>query len=98
MGFAGRPRGLNKSVIRRVIIMLTPFRVLITLLITHLLSSLGLQVGFRVQGSGFRVVGFGVSDSARMDSSIDEFRVLGCRLFGFRVSPRPKLNLFWTEG
>ena len=39
-----RPRGLSKSVISRAIIRLTPFRVLITLLITHLLSPLGLQV------------------------------------------------------
>ena len=38
------PRGLSKSVVSRVIIRVTPFRVLITLLITHLLSSLGLQV------------------------------------------------------
>ena len=37
-----RLRGLSKSVISRVI---TPFRVLITLLITHLLSPLGLQAG-----------------------------------------------------
>ena len=40
-----RPRGLSKSVIIRG----TPFRVLITLLITHLLSPLGLQVVY----SGF---------------------------------------------
>ena len=42
-----RPRGLSKSlspVISRVIIRVTPLRVLITLLITHLLSPLGLQV------------------------------------------------------
>ena len=39
-----RPRGLSKSVISRVILKVTPFRVLITLLITHLLSPLGLQV------------------------------------------------------
>ena len=39
-----RPRGLSKSVISRVILGLTPFRVLIALLITYLLSSLGLQV------------------------------------------------------
>ena len=37
-----RPRGLSKSVISRVIIGATPFRVLITLLITYLLSPLGL--------------------------------------------------------
>ena len=37
----------------------TPFRVLITLLITYLLSPLGLQVRFRAEG--FRaVLGFGV--------------------------------------
>ena len=41
---AWRPRGLSKSVISRVIIRVTPFRVLITLLLTHLLSPLGLQV------------------------------------------------------
>ena len=39
-----RLRGLAKSVISRVIIRETPFRVLITLLITHLLSPLNLQV------------------------------------------------------
>ena len=39
-----RPRGLSKSVISRVIVRVTPFRVLITLLITHLLSPRGLQV------------------------------------------------------
>ena len=39
-----RPRGLSKSAISRVIIRVTPFRVLITLLITHLLCPLGLQV------------------------------------------------------
>ena len=39
-----RPRGRTKSVISRVLIRVTPFRVLITLLITHLLSPLGLQV------------------------------------------------------
>ena len=33
-----RPRGLSKSVISKVIIKVTPFRFLITLLITHLLS------------------------------------------------------------
>ena len=41
---AASPRGLSKSVISRVILRVTPFRVLITLLITHLLSPLGLQV------------------------------------------------------
>ena len=41
---AWRPRGLSKWVISRVIIRVTPFRVLITLLITHILSPLGLQV------------------------------------------------------
>ena len=39
-----RHRGLSKSVISRVIIRVTPFRVLITLLITDLLSPLGPQV------------------------------------------------------
>ena len=42
--YLGGPRGLSKSVISRVIIKVTPFRVLITLLITYLLSPLGLQV------------------------------------------------------
>ena len=46
--FTWRPRGLSKSVMSRIIIRVTPFRVLITLLITHLLSPVGLQVGFRV--------------------------------------------------
>ena len=40
-----RPRGRSKSVISRVINKVAPFRVLLTLLITHLLSPLGLQVG-----------------------------------------------------
>ena len=44
-------------VIRRVIIRLTPFRALITLLITYLLSPLPLQVGFENVSS---VQGFGV--------------------------------------
>ena len=39
-----RPRGLGKSVITRVISMVTLFGVLMTLLTTHLLSPLGLQV------------------------------------------------------
>ena len=42
LGSAWRARGLSKSVISRVIIGVTPFRVLITLLITYLLSPLGL--------------------------------------------------------
>ena len=41
----GSGRGLSKSVIRWVIIGVTPFRVLITLLISYLLSPLPLQVG-----------------------------------------------------
>ena len=40
-----RGRGLSKSFISRVIIGVTPVRVLITLLITYLLSPLPLQVG-----------------------------------------------------
>ena len=40
-----RPRGRSKSVISRFIIKVAPFRILTTLLITHLLSPLGLQVG-----------------------------------------------------
>ena len=39
---AWRPRGLSKWDISRVIIGVTPFRILITLLITYLLSPLGL--------------------------------------------------------
>ena len=39
-----RGRGLSKLVISRVIIRVTPFRALITLLITYLLSPLPLQV------------------------------------------------------
>ena len=50
---AWRGRGLSKSCISRVVIGLTPFRVLITLLITYLLSPLPLQVGSRVLGFGF---------------------------------------------
>ena len=47
--FTWRPRGLSKSVISRVIIRgVTPFRVLITLLMTHFLASLGLQVAHRL--------------------------------------------------
>ena len=49
-----RPRGLSKSVISRVIMRVTPFRVLITLLITHLLSPLGLQIGVHQASSDFR--------------------------------------------
>ena len=41
-----RPRGLSKSVVSRVISRVTPFRVLVTLLITHLLRPLGLQVHY----------------------------------------------------
>ena len=43
--------GLSKSFISRVIIGVTPFRVLMTLLISYLLSPLPLQV----YGLGFRV-------------------------------------------
>ena len=50
-GSTWRPRGLSKSVISRVIIRVAPFRVLITLLITRLLSPLSLQVGFGLSGS-----------------------------------------------
>ena len=38
LGFTRRGRGLSKSFISRVIIVVTPFRVLITLLTTYLLS------------------------------------------------------------
>ena len=47
-----RPRGLSKSVISKVIIRVTPFRALITLLITHLLSPLSLQVELRIHFLG----------------------------------------------
>ena len=47
------PRGLSKSFISRVIIGVTPFRVLITLLITYLLSPLPLQVGVKGLGVWF---------------------------------------------
>ena len=52
--------GLSKLVIGRVIIRVTPFRALTTLLITYLLSPLPLQVGLRVQSVKFRVQGFGL--------------------------------------
>ena len=45
---AWRGKGLSKSFISRVLIGVTPFRVLITLLITYLLSPLPLQVGLTV--------------------------------------------------
>ena len=48
---AWRASGLSKSFISRVIIGVTPFRVLITLLITYLLSPLPLQEGMEVSGS-----------------------------------------------
>ena len=41
--YTWRPKGLSKWAISRVIIRVTPFGVLMTLLITHLLSPLGLQ-------------------------------------------------------
>ena len=46
-GFTWRGRGLSKLVISRVISRVTPFRALLTLHITYLLSPLPLQVGFR---------------------------------------------------
>ena len=55
-------------VISRVIIGVTPFRVLITLLITYLLSPLPLQVGFRV----------------RLFVVFKSFGVLGFLVLGFR--------------
>ena len=64
-GFTWRARGLSKSFIRRVMIGVTPFRVLITLLITYLLSPLPLQV---VRDPGFR--GFGTCKGFR-DPGID---------------------------
>ena len=47
-----RPRGLSKSVVSRVITGVSPFRVLITLLITYLRSPRGLEVGFNILGFG----------------------------------------------
>ena len=44
LGVTWKPRGLSKSVISRMITRVTPIRVLITRLITHLLSPPGLQV------------------------------------------------------
>ena len=56
-------QGLSKSFISRVIIGVTPFRVLITLLITYLLSPLKpLQVGFARRLGGLPGV-FGYSSS-----------------------------------
>ena len=46
-------------VVSRVIIRVTPFRALRTVLITYLLCPLPLQVGIRVS-AGFRVLGFRV--------------------------------------
>ena len=46
--FTWRGRGLSKLVISRVIIGVTPFRVLITPLISYLLSPLPLQAGCRI--------------------------------------------------
>ena len=43
-----RGRGLSKSILSRVIIGVTPFRVLITLLVTYLRSPLPLQVGIKL--------------------------------------------------
>ena len=54
--FTWRGRGLSKSFISRLIIGVTPFRVLITLLITYLLSPLPLQVGLVLKVFGFRVL------------------------------------------
>ena len=51
-------------VISRVIIRVTPFRALITLLITYLLSPLPLKVDFKVSSfevQGLRLLGFGVA-------------------------------------
>ena len=50
MDLTWRPRGLSKSAISRVIIRVTQFRLLMTLLITHSLSPLGLQVR-KINGS-----------------------------------------------
>ena len=57
-------QGLIKLVISRVIIRVTPFRALITLLITYLLSPLPLKVDFKVSSfevQGLRLLGFGVA-------------------------------------
>ena len=55
-GLTWRPRGLNNSVVSRVIIRVTPFRVLITVLITYLLSPMGLEVGSKFCGLRFRTL------------------------------------------
>ena len=47
-------RGLSKLAISRVIIRVTPFRALTTLLITNLLSALPLQVEHTMLASSFR--------------------------------------------
>ena len=60
-GATWRPRRLSKSVVSRVIIRVTPFRVLITLLITHLLSPVGLQVGYSAPKFVFSVQSCGVA-------------------------------------
>ena len=61
-GFLGGPRGFSKWVIGRVISTLNGVTLIITLLITDLLSLLGLQVGlgFEASGSGMRILGFGL--------------------------------------
>ena len=70
-GLLERDRGLSKLVISRVIIRVTPFRALITLLITYLLSPLPLQVGVSApHGLGFRCLG------------VRGFRGLGFRCLG----------------
>ena len=69
-----RGRGLSKSFISRVIIGVTPFRVLITLLISYLLSPLPLQVG--AESVGWRASRAWVCGSWTQNS-------------GFRVSPKP---------
>ena len=66
--------GLSKLVISRVIIRVAPFRALITLLITYLLSPLPLQVGYGT--TGVPTVGW-VELSGRTHLSLDGFVNIG---------------------
>ena len=89
-------RGLSKLVISRVIIRVTPFRPLITLLITYLLSPLPLQVGFRaaadrlqkkrVQGLG---LGFRVRKQCARGGCAFCFRTEGAPTYRAQAVPQP---------
>ena len=102
---------LVSKVISRVIIGVTPFGVLITLLITYLLSPVPLQVGFKspnpeMEFRGFRVLGTQVSPSTGSfrDGSTDSYiicTILYPSIFvisSFRArvgEARPSLPLSW---